>query len=130
MSENKNYAPALIRLGLGLLFIIPGLAKLANPQMIIGMLTGLGIPAPALMGWVVLLSEILFGAAVLAGWKLQKTVWPLVLVLVVALFMVHVPNWIAAAPMAMPIALFHILGIAALVSLYFSGAGAVAVKQG
>ncbi len=124
-----TYAPTILRIGLGLLFIIPGLAKLANPQMIIGMLTGMGIPAPALAGWLVLLSEIIFGAALLAGWRLKKVVWPLVLILVVALFMVHIPNWIAAAPMAMPMALFHVLGIAALVSLYFSGPGAKAVKQ-
>ncbi len=123
---NKEYAPTVLRVGLGLLFIIPGLAKLMNPGMIIGMLEGMGMPAPALLGWIVLLAEIGFGAAVLFGYKLQQAVWPLVVILAVALFMVHVPNLIAKVPMAMPMVLFHVLGITALWSLYLSGPGAKA----
>ena len=129
--DNKcaAYAPLVLRLGLGLLFVIPGLQKLANPAMIAGMLGDLGFPAPLFFGWVLLLSEIVFGATVLAGWRLKYTVWPLVIIAAVALFTVHFPAWLAKQPMALISVLFHLLGIAALVSLYFSGSGAYAVKE-
>ena len=128
MNKYERYAPTVLRLGLGLLFIIPGLQKLANPAMIIGMLDGLGFPAATLFGWVLLLSEIVFGGAVLAGWNVRKTVWPLVLITAVALFTVHFPAWFAAKPMALISVLFHVLAITALVSVSFSGAGEMKVK--
>jgi putative oxidoreductase len=127
--KNTMYAPTVLRLGLGLLFIVPGLQKLANPAMIIGMLGDLGFPAAALLGWVLLLSEIGFGVAVLSGWKLDKTVWPLVIITLVALFTVHFPAWFAKQPMAIISVLFHLLAVTGLVSLYFSGPGAMAVKK-
>lgn len=125
----RAYAQPVLRLALGLLFIIPGLQKLAEPGMIIGMLGDLGFPAPAFLGWVLLLSEIVFGAAVLTGWKLKYTVWPLVIISAAALFTVHFPAWFAKQPMALISVLFHVLAVAALVSLYFSGPGAYAVKS-
>ena len=129
MEENKSRCgPALLRLALGLLFIIPGLLKLANPGMIIGMLGQLGFPAPLFLGWLLLLSEIVFGAAVLAGWKTKYTVWPLIVIMIVAVLVVYVPQ-LAKDPMAIANVLFHILAIAALLSVYFTGPGAYAVKQ-
>ncbi|MEK6951024.1 MAG: DoxX family protein [Nanoarchaeota archaeon] len=125
---NSKYGPTILRVVLGLLFILPGLNKLANPGMIIGMLGQLGFPAAGLFGWILLLSEILFGAAVLVGWKLRYTVWPLVVVLAVATLLVGLPA-LAKDPMAMINISFHLLGIAALISLYLTGAGAMAVKQ-
>ena len=130
MTEYKNsmYGPTLLRVILGLLFIIPGLSKLANPAMIIGMLRQLGFPAATLFGWVLLLSEIVFGAAVLTGWKTNYTVWPLVIVLAVATLTVGLPM-LGKDPMAMINISFHLLGIAALISVYLTGPGAYAVKQ-
>ena len=125
----KEYAPSVLRLALGLVFIIPGLQKLANPAMIAAMLQGMGFPAPTLLGWLVLLAEIIFGVAVLVGWKVKKTVWPLVVILAVALISVHIPAWMAAKPMALIGVLFHLLGIAALVSLYLSGPGAKSINK-
>ena len=125
----ENYGPFVLRLGLGILFFIPGLQKLANPGMIIGMLDGMGVPLATLMGWVLLLSEIVFGASILVGWKLKKTVWPLAVIMAIALFAVHVPAWMSGAPMALISVLFHLVGIAGLISLYYSGAGAYAVKN-
>ncbi len=124
---NSKYGPALLRLTLGLLFIIPGLSKLSNPGMIIGMLQQMGFFTPAFWGWILLLSEIVFGGAVLAGWKLKYTVWPLVIVLAVATALVSVPA-LGKDPMAMINISFHLLGIAALISLFFTGPGAYAAK--
>jgi putative oxidoreductase len=128
MNKQSMYAPLIIRIVVGVLFIIPGLQKLADPSGIIGMLGSLGFPAPTLLGWVLLLSEIGFGLAVLTGWKLQKTIWPLVLVAALAMVAVHIPAWFAGQPMALISVLFHALAIGALLSLYFSGPGTYAVK--
>jgi putative oxidoreductase len=128
-NKYKEYAPTILRVVLGALFIVPGLQKLMNPAMIIGMLGKLGFPAAGLLGWVLILSEIGFGATVLAGWKLDKTVWPLVIILLVAMFKVHIPAIFAGTPMALVSVLWHIVGIGALISLYFSGPGAKTVKQ-
>ena len=126
--KNSHYGPTLLRVVLGLLFIIPGLGKLANPAMIIGMLGQLGFPVATLLGWILLLSEIVFGAAVLTGWKTNYTVWPLVIVLAVATLTVGLPM-LGKDPMAMINVSFHVLGIAALISVYLTGPGAYAVKQ-
>lgn len=129
MTKDKSeYGPTALRLVLGLLFLIPGFSKLANPDMIIGMLGGLGFPAPTFFGWVLLLSEIAFGASVFLGWKVKYTVWPLTIVLLVAVVTVYVPK-LATDPMAMITILFHFLGIASLVNLALTGPGAFAVSK-
>ncbi len=129
MGYNKSdYGPTVLRVALGLLFILPGLGKLSNPAMIVGMLGELGFPAAAFFGWVLLLSEIVFGAAVLVGWKTRYTVWPLAVVLAVATLIVGLPA-LGSSPMAMVNVLFHLLGIAALASIYLTGPGAYAQKN-
>ena len=106
------------------LFLYAGITKLLNPAFPAEMLTNLGFPASNFLAWVLLLSEILFGFAILLGWKLKYTVWPLVIILVVAVFKVSIPsaqgNYISV--------LFHILGIMALLSLYFTGPGKIAAE--
>lgn len=126
--EKCDLGPAILRLVLGPLFIIPGVSKLLNPQMIIGMLGSLGFPFPTFWGWLLLASEIIFGASVFAGYKVKHTVWPLVIVLSVATVTVYLPG-IGKDPMVAINILFHLLGIAALVSVFLTGAGALAVDN-
>ncbi|MBI1969648.1 DoxX family protein [Candidatus Woesearchaeota archaeon] len=122
------YSPAVLRLILGPLFIVPGISKLLNPGMIIGMLGGMGFPGASFFGWLLLLSEIIFGLCVLLGWKVKYTVWPLVVVLLVATIMVHIPAMVGN-PMGAITVLFHLLGIAALVSVFLTGAGALSIDS-
>ena len=75
-----------------------------------------------------MLSEIGFGAAVFLGYKVRYTVWPLVVILAVATLTVHLPN-IFASPMGIINVTFHLLGIGALVSVYLTGAGALALGE-
>jgi len=121
----EDYGPSVLRLGLGLLFIIPGWGKLMAPAGIIGMLGNIGFPAPAFFGWVLLLSELVFGLTVLIGYKVKYSVWPLLVILVVATVTVYLPDLAANKIMI----LFHLVGIAALVSLYLTGPGALAVDK-
>lgn len=57
------------------------------------MLTGLGFPAPTFFAWVLILSEIVFGIALLANWKLKYMVVPPMIILAVAAFTVYWKQW-------------------------------------
>ncbi|HLD71960.1 MAG TPA: DoxX family protein [Candidatus Nanoarchaeia archaeon] len=120
MQEKQDYSPLILRVILGLMFVVAGANKLLNPQGIIGMLSGAGFFLPAFWGWLVILSEVLFGLTVLVGWKLRYTIWPLAIIMAVAIIMVSVPN-IVKNPSGF---FFHLLAIGALVSLFLTGAGA------
>ncbi|MFT4303395.1 MAG: DoxX family protein [Candidatus Woesearchaeota archaeon] len=121
---NSGYGATLLRLVLGLLFVVPGIDKLlgmiSGGHMLAGML---GVP----LTWLVLLSEIAFGIAILIGFQLKYTVWPLVIILAAAIIMVNLPN--ATSVMGWLDVLFHLLGIAALISLYLTGPGKIAVDE-
>ena len=121
--KNSEYGPLLLRIAIGAIFIYTGLVKLMNPSGPTAMLTGLGFPMPQVLAWILLLSELIFGVSVLIGWKLKYTVWPLVIVLVVALATVTLPN----ANGNYVSALFHVIGIAGLISLSLTGPGKVAL---
>lgn len=127
MTDTKNYGPMVLRIAVGLLMLIPGISKLMNPSGIIGMLGGMGIPLATAMGWILILSEILFGASLILGWQTKYTVWPPVVILTVATLMVHLPN--IGEPMGAINVLFHLLGIASLVSVFLSGPGAYALGE-
>ena len=125
MKENTDFGPFFVRIGLGLLFIFPGIMKLMNPGMIIGMLGGMGFPLPMVLGWLVIIAEVLGGIALLAGYKVKYVVWPLVVILVVATVAVYLPDLAKNATQV----LFHLLGILSLISLYYSGPGAFAAEK-
>ena len=124
---NDKMSHFVLRVLLGLLFIVPGLGKLMDPAGIIGMLGNLGFPAPALFGWLLLLSEIVFGATVLIGYKVKWTAWPLVIVLAVATITVHLPT--LGTPMGPINVLFHLVGIAGLIVLACGNSGVWAVSK-
>lgn len=121
----NEWAPTVLRAALGLLFVIPGVMKLMNPAGIIGMLSNIGFPLPAFWGWLLLASEIVFGTSVLVGFKVRYTVWPLVVIMAVAILTVVLPT-ATSNPVNL---LFHLLTIASLVNLFFSGAGTWAVSK-
>ncbi len=121
-----EYGHTLLRLALGVMFLLAGINKLMNPDGPIGMLTGLGFPAPAFFAWLLLLSEIIFGAAVLIGWKTKYTVWPLVIILAIATFTVVIPNIGKGGPINL---MFHLLGIASLISIALTGPGKIAISK-
>ncbi|MDP4039612.1 MAG: DoxX family protein [Candidatus Pacearchaeota archaeon] len=92
---NEKTAWEVNRVILGLLMLVAGLLKLfvVKPAGVTGMLTGLGFPAPLFFAWVLLLSEIIFGIAILAKYKLEWTTWPPVIILVIAAFTASWANW-------------------------------------
>ena len=90
-----KYAGTVNRILLGLVMLIPGLLKLfvLKPAAVVGMLEGIGFPVAAFFAWVLILSEIVFGIAILARWKLEYTVWPPIVIMLVAAFTVSWANW-------------------------------------
>jgi uncharacterized membrane protein YphA (DoxX/SURF4 family) len=83
------------RLLLGLVMIIPGLLKLFQftPAGVAKMLGGFGFPMPLFWAWLLILSEIIFGIAILIGFKLKWTIIPPVIILLVAAFTAHKGDW-------------------------------------
>ena len=111
MELNKN-ALTINRVLLGLAMLLPGLLKLfvMKPEAIVGMLGGLGFPAATFFAWILILSEIVFGAAILLNWKLNYTTIPPAIILIVASFTVHWGN-IPTDWSTLPAVLVH-LGLA------------------
>lgn len=129
MENYQKYGPTVLRVFVGLLFVVPGLFKLTNPSMAVDLLTSLGFGAAGgFFAWVLILSEIIFGAAVLVGWKVKYAVWPLVVIMLVAIVMVVIPSF-ATDPMAAVSLAFHLLAVAGLISLFLTGPGAWAVEK-
>lgn len=125
-SRYNNYGPTVLRISLGLLFLLLGVGKLLSPSGIIALVGSIGFPLAPLFGWIVLLCEIVFGAALIAGWKIKYTIWPLLILLSIATIFVVIPSTTAASMAGL---LFHILAIAGLVSLALTGPGAWSVDK-
>ena len=122
---NKTQGQAVLRIALGLFFIIPGLSKLMNPAGITGMLSGLGFPAATLFAWILLLSEIIFGASLLIGYKTKIAVWPLSIILVVAIILVVIPGFDFSNSQSVMTLLWHLVGLAGLISIGSVGPGKI-----
>ena len=99
-----KYAGTVNRVLLGLLMLIPGLVKLFvfKPSGVAGMLEGFGFPVASFFAWVLILSEIVFGIAILVRWKLDYSVWPPIVIMLVAAFTANWPSELSkAAPFLM-----------------------------
>jgi len=92
------------RIMLGLVMLIPGLLKLFvwKSASVVQMLSGITLFAwaPTFWAWVLILSEIVFGIAILANWKTEYTVWPPIVIMLVAAFTASWGQW--------PLVLMHI----------------------
>jgi putative oxidoreductase len=70
-----------------------GWAKLARgPENFTGILSALHVPFPGLLAWLTILTELFGGLAVLAGAFVSLASVPMAIVLLVAIFTVHLPN--------------------------------------
>jgi len=82
-----------LRLIIGYGFMEHGYAKLMRgPENFIAILHALGVPAPQLLGWATIASELVCGLMVLAGFLIPLAGIPMVATLLVAIFTVHLPN--------------------------------------
>ncbi len=106
-----------VRILVGLVMLIPGILKLfgdagfLDVSGVVGMLSGIVLFswAPSFWAWVLILSEIVFGIAILANYKLKYTVIPPVIILLVATFFVQWGRWSSF--------LLHLLAVAVLLDI-------------
>ena len=87
-----RWAPLPLRLIVGLGFMEHGFAKVSKgPDAFAAILHALGVPVPHLMAWVTILTEVRGGLAVILGGFVAIVAVPMVAVLLVAVFTVHLP---------------------------------------
>jgi putative oxidoreductase len=87
-----RWAPIPLRLIVGYGFPAHGVAKLQKgPEHFVEILHAIGTPAPHFMAWLTILVELLGGLAVLSGAFVPWASAPMIAVLLVAIFTVHLP---------------------------------------
>ena len=86
------YAAIPLRLIVGYGFLAHGLAKWHRGiDAFAAILRSIGVPSPQLMAWLTIGTELLSGIAILIGAFLSLVSIPAIIVLVVAVFTVHLP---------------------------------------
>ena len=87
-----RWAPIPLRLIVGFGFMEHGFAKLSKgPDAFAAILHALAVPAPHFMAWVTIVTELVGGLAILLGAFVSLVSLPMVVLLLVAIFTVHLP---------------------------------------
>jgi putative oxidoreductase len=87
-----RWSPIPLRLIVGYGFMQHGFAKLSTgPDAFVAILQAMGVPNPHFMAWLTILTELLGGLAVLLGAFVTIVSVPMMAVLLVAMFKVHLP---------------------------------------
>ena len=87
-----RWAPIPLRLIVGYGFFAHGIAKLEKgPELFVEILQAIGTPSPHFMAWLTILVELFGGLAVLLGAFVPWASAPMIAVLLVAIFTVHLP---------------------------------------
>jgi len=121
-SQNQNLDTALllIRLAVGVIFILAGWGKLTGIEGTQEFFGNVGIPAAGIMAWVVALVEFVGGLMVLVGYKIRIPAVLLALVMVGAIVFVKLSQgW---SPMRIDVTL-----LVMALSLYLLGSGAYSI---
>ncbi len=90
MTANTSIALFVARLTLGLLFVVAGFGKLADPAGFAGYMASGGVPA--ILAWPVILFEILGGLALILGFQTRIVALALGLFSLAAGVMYHTPT--------------------------------------
>jgi putative oxidoreductase len=136
----SRWAPLPLRLIVGYGFIAHGFAKLSRgPDTFAVILHTLGIPLPHLFAWLTTLVELIGGTAIVAGAFVTLASVPMAVVLLTALFTVHLPYGFSSVrlvevsatgarfgPVGYEVILLYLAGLAALVA---GGAGPLSIDQ-
>jgi putative oxidoreductase len=139
-SPRQNWAALPLRLIVGFGFMQHGYAKLARgPDDFASTLHALGMPFPHLLAWATVAIELLGGLAVLLGSLIPLVSVPMAVVLLVAIFTVHLPNGFssiklqsvtaAGAHFGQPGYETDLLYLAGLVALVLGGSGPLSIDR-
>jgi putative oxidoreductase len=133
-----RWSPIPLRLIVGYGFMQHGFAKLSTgPDAFVAILQAMGVPNPHFMAWLTILTELLGGLAVLLGAFVTIVSVPMMAVLLVAMFKVHLPYGFSSikllavtatgakfGPVGYEVILLY---IACLASLVIGGSGPFAI---
>ncbi len=134
----KGWWALALRAIVGYGLMAHGYAKLSRgPSAFAGVLHALGVPAPDVMSWATILVEMIGGLSVLLGAFVWVASIPMVAVLLVAMFTVHLPYGFssiklvavtqAGAQFGPPGYEVDLLYIACLAALVLGGSGPISV---
>jgi putative oxidoreductase len=137
-SAIAQWAPIPLRLIVGYGFMEHGFAKLATgPDAFATILHALGVPAPHVMAWATILTELLGGLAVILGAFVLLAAIPMAALMLVAIFTVHLPYEFssiklmavtsAGAQFGPPGYECNLLYLACLAALVLGGSGPLAI---
>ena len=135
-----RWAPIPLRLIVGYGFMQHGFAKLSKgPEAFAAILHAMGVPAPHLMAWLTILTEVFGGLAVLLGALVPLVSLPMSAVLLVAMFTVHLPYGFSSikilsvtsgrAQFGPPGYEVDLLYLACLAALVLGGSGQMAIDN-
>src|SRR6266481_5736450 len=135
-----RWSPIPLRLIVGYWFMQHGFAKLSRePDTFAAILQGMGVPAPHLMAWLTILTELLGGLAVLLGAFVPLVSLPMAAVLFVAMLTVHLPYGFSSikllsvtsgrAQFGPPGYELDLLYLACLAALVLGGPGPLAIDR-
>lgn len=123
-------APLVLRLGVGLVFLVHGYSKLTNgPSGFAKTLTGLGVPAPEVFAWLVTVAELVGGALLLLGLLTRLATIPLILTMIGSIVLVKVDAGIIAAMGAGAGAELDIALLVGLLALLVLGPGSLSADR-
>jgi putative oxidoreductase len=136
----RQWAPLPLRLVVGYGFMVHGWAKLSRgPAGFAKLLEQIGAPLPEVTAWASTLIEILGGLAILAGAFVAAVSIPLILMMLVAMFTVHLRYGFSAintigltadGPQFSPPGYeVNLLYIAGLIALILAGAGPYSIDR-
>jgi putative oxidoreductase len=134
------WAPIPLRLIVGYGFMEHGFAKLSRgPEAFAAILHTMSVPAPHLMAWLTILTELIGGLAVLLGAFVPLVSLPMAAVLFVAMLTVHLPYGFSSikllsvtsgrAQFGPPGYELDLLYLACLAALVFGGSGPMAIDH-
>jgi putative oxidoreductase len=139
-SSVARWAPISLRLIVGYGFMQHGFAKLSKgPEAFAAILQVLGVPAPHLMAWLTIATEVFGGLAVLLGAFVPLVSLPMAALLLVAIFTVHLPYGFSSikllsvnsghAQFGPPGYECDLLYLACLATLVLAGSGPLAIDD-
>jgi len=134
LPEPPGFFALPLRLIVGYGFLAHGYAKLARgPDHFIAILHAIGMPFALFLGWATIAVEVVGGLLILLGAFVPLASVPMIVVLLVAIFTVHLPNGFSSikllaydasgAHFGQPGYETDLLYLAALLALCFGGAG-------
>jgi putative oxidoreductase len=135
-----SWAPFILRIIVGIGFFAHGYAKLSKgPEGFIKLLHQAGVPAPELMAWLAIISEVAGGVALIAGAFVSVVSIPLIITMLIALFTVQYKYGYSSIKtigldangpkFGPPGYEINLLYIGALIMLIFAGAGKLSIDS-